>query len=92
MLSEHELVTAVETKLYPQTQQIESICRALFNKQFSPGRGPLGMCGSNELDFTLQLLGSATAYLRRLANEHQIDIGGFERLEEKTYGGQVSLQ
>lgn len=69
MLSEHELVQAVRKDLYPQVQKIETQCLDLFNQKFIPGRGPTGVTGINELDFTICYLRSATSLLERLRSD-----------------------
>ena len=71
MLSEHELVQAVKD-LYPQAQKIESQCLGLFNQKYIPGRGPSGLTGTNELDFTIGYLRSAANLLERLRSDFGI--------------------
>ena len=66
MLSEHELIQAIRKDLYPQAQSIESQCLDLFNQKYAPGRGPTGLTGTNELDFTICYLHSAANLLERL--------------------------
>ena len=78
MLSNHELVTAVRDELYPKIKDIENQCLNLFNKQLIPGRGPTGQVGTNELAFSICLLLSSAAMLKRVAKEQNIDIPDFD--------------
>lgn len=77
MLSEHEFITAVRDEIYPAVRSVENSCLKLFNRQFSPGRGPTGLIGMNDIDETIQLLGSSIAFLRRLAKDHAIKLVRF---------------
>ena len=70
MLSEHELIQAVRKDLYLQAQKIESQCLDLFNQKYTPGRGPTGLIGTNELDFTICYLRSAANLLERLRSDN----------------------
>jgi len=74
MLSNHEFVTEVRDKLFPVIRGIEKSCLDLFNKEFCPGRGPTGVVGSNEVAWVINYLMSAAAILRRLAQEHNIEV------------------
>jgi len=69
MLSNHEFVIAVRDSIYPKVVEIENECLQLFNKQFSPGRGPTGVRGGNELTWTLDLLRSSVSFLERFDKE-----------------------
>jgi len=75
MLSEHELIQAIRKDLYPQAQSIESQCLGLFNQKYTPGRGPTGLTGTNELDFTICYLHSAANLLERLRSDNKGPIG-----------------
>jgi len=75
MLSEHELIQAIRKDLYPQAQKIESQCLGLFNQKYTPGRGPTGLTGTNELDFTICYLRSAANLLERLRSDNKGPIG-----------------
>lgn len=76
MLSNHEFVIAVRDSIYPKVVGVESECLQLFNKQFSPGRGPTGLPGSNEFTWTINLLKSSISFLERLAKEQKIEVEG----------------
>jgi len=69
MLSNHEFVVEVRDKIYPVVSKIEHEVLQMFNRQFCPGRGPTGFRGTNELDWTIDLLGSARTMLIRLGQE-----------------------
>jgi len=73
MLSNHEFVVAVRDSIYPKVVELENECLQLFNKQFSPGRGPTGVSGTNEFTWTIDLLKSSISFLERLAKEQKID-------------------
>lgn len=72
MLSSHEFITVVRDDIYPRAQRIEQDCLNLFNRHTIPGRGPTGVSGSNELDFTIAYLESATTFLRVLGREFKL--------------------
>ena len=70
MLGHQEFVDTVVKDIYPKTRELEGRCLELFNKHFTPGRGPTGITGNNELDFTICYLRSAATMLERLKQEH----------------------
>lgn len=72
MLTNHEFLIEVIQEIYPKVKSIEADCLQLFNKQFNPGRGPTGLTGTNELDWTVQLLRSSALLLDRIAMEHHL--------------------
>jgi hypothetical protein len=69
MISEHEFVVAVRDKIYPKAREIESLCLEIFNKHYSPGRGPTGLSGNGEISWTIQYLKSSIAFIERLDKE-----------------------
>ena len=71
MLGNQEFVDTVVKELYPKAREVEGRCLELFNKQFTPGRGPTGVCGQNEADFTICYLRSAANLLERLTQEQK---------------------
>jgi hypothetical protein len=74
MLSNDEFIKSVENIFYPKATEIEQECLRLFNKQFIPSRGPTGLQGLNEIDFTIGLLQSSINFLKALAKEQNIKI------------------
>jgi hypothetical protein len=78
MLSNHTLCETVENNLYPRAKQIQQLVVDLYHKQFATSfPGPQGMTGSNELDYTIQLLDGAINLLLDIAREQHIEVSRF---------------
>ena len=75
MLSNHVLCEAIDTEIYPKAKEIQKLVFDLYRKQFA-GRilGPQGLTGSNELDFTIQILNGTISLLKAIAKEQKIEI------------------
>jgi hypothetical protein len=69
MLSEHEFIVAVRDKIFPNAVEIERLCVELFNKKYQPGIGRSGFAGTNEYDWTIQMLKTSINILQKLYNE-----------------------
>jgi len=92
MISQHEFIIAVRDDIWPRIQKLEEDCLYLFNKAFPLGRGPTGVTGNSEIEWTIQLLNSCENLLKRLAIETGVLVkvdGAKEATKRSCPGGDV---